>query len=299
MNATLATGRVIVLLLLLMIATLFGANSFAADPQGKPTATRTLVPDIIGGIKVEVWQAPWQVALVSAAGNPAAGVFCGGTLIDAQWVLTAAHCFYEAGTCLKIPPQAIFVAYGSTDLGKKVSLIAPVEWIHPETYKCPGKADDIALIKLAEPVNVSSFVLLPSPGDVAALISPGSRLMAAGWGLTDPNSSTKSRFLMEVEVPVVAYSECQTAYGATLPKGSICAGEMDKDACSGDSGGPLYLRLQKPDKAVQIGVVSFGDGCGKAKAPGVYTSVTDHLDWIAESRKSKPCTPKDMAENRC
>lgn len=299
MNTALATGRVVALVALLTVEILFDADCFAAEPQGKPTATRTRVPEIIGGIKVEAWRAPWQVALVSAAGNPTAGVFCGGTLIDAQWVLTAAHCFYEAGTCLKIPPQAIFVAYGSTDLGKKVSLIAPVEWIHPKTYKCPGKADDIALIKLEEPVSVSSFVLLPSPADVAALTSPGSRLITTGWGLTDPDSSTKSRFLMEVEVPVVAYSQCQMAYGAILPKGSICAGEAGKDACFGDSGGPLYRRLQNPDKAVQLGVVSFGDGCGHAKTPGVYTSVTNYLDWIAESRKSKPCTPKDVAENRC
>lgn len=299
MKATLAPSRII-LAVLFTVALLFAVvGSFAGEPQGKPTATKTLVPDMVGSVKVDAWRAPWQVALVSAAGNPAAGVFCGGTLIDAQWVLTAAHCLYEDGTCLKIPLQAIFVAHGSTDLGKKVSLIAPAEWVHPKTYKCPGKADDIALIKLAEPVRVASFMLLPSAADVAALTSPGSRLMATGWGLTDPNSSTKSRFLMEAEIPVVGYSQCQTVYGETLPKGSICAGETGKDACSGDSGGPLYRRLQSADKAVQLGVVSFGDGCGKAKTPGVYTAVADHLVWISESRKSKPCTPKDVAENRC
>lgn len=58
-------------------------------------------------------------------------------------------------------------------------------------------------------------------------------------------------------------------------------------------------RLQSADKAVQLGVVSFGDGCGKAKTPGVYTAVANHLAWISESRKSKSCTPKDVAENRC
>jgi secreted trypsin-like serine protease len=83
-----------------------------------------------------------------------------------------------------------------------------------------------------------------------------------------------------------------------LPANAICAGEAGKDSCTGDSGGPLYKRTpgQPP---VQVGIVSFGDSCGKARVPGVYTPVVAHLAWIEETRKPKPCTPQDIANRIC
>lgn len=276
----------------------FGAaGSHAAEPQGKPTPSRLTVPEAVGSTKVNPRQSPWQVALVAANGSPVEGVFCGGTLIDSQWVLTAAHCLYERGTCLPIPKQAIFVAYGSTDLGKKVSLMAPKALSHPKEYRCSAKAFDIALIQLEESVAVAAHVQLATPATAPALLTPGTLLMTTGWGLTEVDGA-KSRFLMEVKLPVARHELCQTAYGAALPAAAICAGETGKDACTGDSGGPLYRR-QGTNQAIQVGIVSFGDGCGRAKTPGVYTPVLEHLAWIKETRAPKPCTPKDIAENRC
>lgn len=272
-------------------------DSYAAEPQGKPEPLTTLKPDIIGGTQVSPWQSPWQVALIWSTGSPVDGVFCGGTLIDSKWVLTAAHCFFEKNTCAKIPKQAIFVGYGSTDLGKKISLIASKELYYPNSYSCASKAFDIGLIELDEPVNVASFAQLATGATALPLIAPGTHLMTSGWGLTKVDG-WKSRYLMEVEIPVVHSDQCEVAYGKTWPKGDICAGEVGKDACTGDSGGPLYRRQGK-DQAIQVGVVSFGDSCGKAKSPGAYTPVAEHLAWIQETRKPKPCTAKDVAENRC
>lgn len=298
MMSALHLGRQLSLLLICMVLGLCtGAGSLAAEPQGKPTPSGLAVPDVIGGTKVSLWQSPWQVALVSANGSPVAGVFCGGTLIDSQWVLTAAHCFYERDTCLPIPPQAIFVAYGSTDLGKKVSLMAPKALVHPNEYRCSAKAHDIALIQLEESVVVSPYAQLASSATASTLLTPGTRLMTTGWGLTTVNGA-KSRFLMEVTLPIAHYELCRAAYGSVLPAAAICAGEAGKDACTGDSGGPLYQR-KGTDQAIQVGVVSFGDGCGKAKTPGVYTPVAEYLAWIEETLKPKPCTPKDIAEKRC
>lgn len=295
MSALRLGRRLSLLLVCLALGLWAAAGSRAAEPMGKPTPSGLAVPDVIGGTKVSPWQSPWQVALVSANGSPAASVFCGGTLIDFQWVLTAAHCLYERGTCLPIPRQAIFVAYGSTDLGKKVSLMAPKALFHPEAYRCSAKAYDIALIQLEESVSVSPYAQLASSATASALLTPGTRLLTTGWGLTEVDGA-KSRFLMELALPVARYELCQAAYGAVLPAAAICAGETGKDACTGDSGGPLYQR-KGTDQAIQVGVVSFGEGCGKA--PGVYTPVAEHLAWIEETRKPKPCTPKDIAENRC
>jgi secreted trypsin-like serine protease len=298
MMSALHLSRQLSLLLICIVSGLCtGAGSLAAELQGKPTPSSLTVPDVVGGVRVSPWQSPWQVALVSANGSPAASVFCGGTLIDSQWVLTAAHCFYERDTCLPIPPQAIFVAYGSTDLGKKVSLMAPKALFHPDEYRCSAKTHDIALIKLDESVVVSPYVQLASSTMASTLLMPGTRLLTTGWGLTTVNGA-KSRFLMEVELPVANYELCRTAYGSVLPATAICAGETSRDACTGDSGGPLYKRKEN-NQAIQVGVVSFGDGCGKAKTPGVYTPVAEYITWIKETLKPKPCTPKDIAEKRC
>lgn len=277
-----------------------GVGSFAVAATGKPQPLSTRETDVVGGKKVSTGQSPWQVALVSSTGNPAVSVFCGGTLINSEWVLTAAHCLYEHATCNKIPKQGMFVAYGSTDLGKKVSLIAPNKLIHPKGYSCNSKAFDIALIKLEEPISVVPPVQLASPSTATSLALSGQRLMTTGWGLTSVGGYN-SRYLMEVEIPVVSNNQCQNAYSIALPKGVICAGEVGKDACTGDSGGPLYQR-QQGNQAIQVGIVSFGDSCGKAKTPGVFTSVAEYLPWINETldqNKTIQCTPQDISEKLC
>lgn len=286
-------------LVAVVAVSLFPAGSLhAADAQAMPQPLSTRKIEVIGGRVVGAAESPWQVALVSSAAiNHVDGVFCGGTMIDSQWVLTAAHCLYDPANCAKLAPQGFYVAYGSTDLGRKVSLVAPAELHHPKGYNCKGKEYDVALVKLREWIDVKTFIQLPSPSEASSLTVTGSRLQTTGWGLTEVNG-WKSRELLEVEVPVVPYDSCKARYGATLPVGAICAGEAGKDACTGDSGGPLYKR-RAGSQAVQVGVVSFGDSCGKAKIPGAYTPVIGHLAWIEETLKPKACTPQDIAEQRC
>lgn len=286
-------------LVAIVAVSLFPAESLhAAEAQTLPQVLSTRKIEVIGGRMVGATESPWQVALVSSAAiNHVDGVFCGGTMIDSQWVLTAAHCLYDPANCTRLAPQAFYVAYGSTDLGRKVSLVAPAELHHPTSYNCRSKEHDIALIKLWEVIDVKTLIQLPSLPEASSLTVTGSRLLTTGWGLTEVNG-WKSRELLEVEVPVVKYDTCKAHYGATLPAGAICAGEAGKDACTGDSGGPLYKR-KEGGQVVQVGVVSFGDSCGKAKIPGAYTPVTEHLAWIKETLKPKACTQQDIAERRC
>lgn len=287
--------------MLAIYATIFPfeiSQAAEATAQVQPQLLTTKKIEVIGGRSVGATESPWQIALVSSGAiNHVDGVFCGGTLIDSHWVLTAAHCLYDSKTCVKLSLQGFYVAYGSTDLGKRVSLVAPAEIQHPKDYDCRKKGNDIALIRLQEYISVGRTIQLPQPTEIATFLVPGSYLLTTGWGLTETNG-WKSRELLEVSVPIIDYATCKTHYGLDLPVGTICAGEKGKDACTGDSGGPLYVR-KAGDQVVQIGIVSFGDSCGKAKVPGAYTSVSAHLAWIAETRKEKQCTQADIAARIC
>jgi secreted trypsin-like serine protease len=273
-------------------------RSSAAEPQGVTYPLSTTVPQMIGATRVAPGQSPWQVALVRSNGTPVQTVFCGGTLIDSEWVLTAAHCFYDRKTCKKIARQTIYIAYGSEDLGVEYSIMASEKLIHPDGYSCGNKQFDIGLIKLAKPVKVTKFVELASAATATSMVKPGNKFLGAGWGLTKVDGM-KTRFLMEAEIPILNEDQCRTAYGKIWPKGAICAGGTGKDACTGDSGGPLYQRTNSTGDAIQVGVISFGDGCGEVKTPGAYTAVAEQLSWIEQARRPEACTSKVMAESRC
>lgn len=286
----------LVLACIALIFSSYGMNDAnSAGPHLRPLATKKV--EVVGGHSVSPTESPWQVALISAASiNHVDGVFCGGTLIDSQWVLTAAHCFFPDQTnCAQLGVQGFYVAYGSTDLGKQVSLISPAEVHLPKGYDCHKKAKDIALIKLRAPVKVHETIRLASLVETTAL-SSGTKLQTTGWGLTDA-SGWKSRELLEVDISLVSHATCATHYGVALPESDICAGGNGKDACKGDSGGPLYSRTGT--QVVQYGIVSFGDGCGKAETPGVYTSVAEYLDWISGVLKTASCTPAQEVAHIC
>lgn len=127
--------------------------------------------------------------------------------------------------------------------------------------------------------------------------------VVAGWGRTGEDEET-SRVLRKVVVPVWSKEDCYDAgYGAhKLSENMFCAGYPDgeKDACQGDSGGPLHVK--RDGGSMQLigelllyriyffifvdllpGVVSWGRGCARPNLPGIYTKLTNYLDWVRES----------------
>lgn len=237
----------------------------------------SIQPKIIGGKPVNGAKYPWTVGLISTHDNQ---LFCGGSLIDSRWVMTAAHCIEGASS------SDIKVLVGANELdrrsiGEEITLDSVFS--HPNYVT----DNDIALLKLSRPAKKGTAIGLASK-EFDNSLRNNTDLTVAGWGVTsnDEDAGTSNK-LLEVTVPLRDRQQCITNYqdidGVTITDNMICAGGIteQKDSCSGDSGGPLFLSDKNGDFQL-LGVVSFGSsaGCASSRYPGVYTRVSRYLDWV-------------------
>lgn len=281
-------------LVLCLMILVIPALPAAADPPAPTPAGYGQGGDwhIIDGEPAEEGAYPAMAAILDTG----FGQFCGGTLVDPGWVMTAAHCFFDARTGgSSTPPEAIEIALDTVDWtvgGERLGVTQVV--IHPE-YDEFQTVNDIALLRLATPAVTTPAPLAGDPGLYAA----GSTVTATGFGSTTPFGEDPSQTLLEVHMPVVADVDCAAFYDL-VPDRHMCAGdpgptpeEPGPDTCQGDSGGPLWTDRGDGVLAV-LGVTSFGNLCG-VEAPGVYTEVITYLDWVAGTIDGSipPNTPTD------
>ncbi|MDZ7705835.1 MAG: trypsin-like serine protease [Trueperaceae bacterium] len=244
------------------------SNSYAEiAPRGD------VMLQIIGGRDGDLGDYPFVVGLLrrNIDDNEAAH-FCGGTLIAARWVLTAAH-------CVTSDPQTLHVLVGTDNLrsgGERLPVRRTI--IHPN-YSAVTLDYDLALLELDTGVLAPRVAVL-SP-DLSTLAQPSTLATIAGWGQTQAGSAGSSR-LQVAAVPITSTASCRAAYGSRLTPQMICAGlpEGGVDACQGDSGGPLIVRDASRRDWLQAGVVSWGDGCARPGRPGVYTRTAVFNDWL-------------------
>ncbi|XP_034480387.1 venom protease [Drosophila innubila] len=238
---------------------------------------------IVGGTTTGVSEYPWMARL-----SYFNRFYCGGTLINDRYVLTAAHCVKGFMWFM------IKVTFGEHDRcnDKERPETRFVLRAFSQKFSFSNFDNDIALLRLNDRVPITSFIrpiCLPRVEQRNDLFV-GTRAIATGWG-TLKEDGKPSCLLQEVEVPVLDNDECvaQTNYTQKMiTKNMMCSGYPGvggRDSCQGDSGGPL-VRLRPDDKRFeQIGIVSWGNGCARPNYPGVYTRVTKYLDWIVENSR--------------
>ncbi len=237
---------------------------------------------IVGGEPVDILDYPWQVSL-QLQPQFGGGHFCGGTIINNEWILTASHCLVWEDVDLM--PHHIRIRAGFTFLNSaEGSYYNVAEFIlHPD-YVDGQYRNDIALLRLSNPLNTDpagvQVVKVVTQADASAgLTDPGVMAKVSGWGSLSSGGSSPNQ-LQAAEVPIVSLS--QTSYPPSMISADmLLAGVAGVDACQGDSGGPLVVPDGFGGYKV-AGVVSWGNGCGLPGYPGVYARVSHFEDWIGQ-----------------
>ncbi|XP_020499536.1 transmembrane protease serine 6 isoform X1 [Labrus bergylta] len=229
---------------------------------------------IVGGTNASEGEWPWQVSLQVRGTH-----ICGGTLISSQWVVSAAHCFYDD----RLYSPSMWTVYLSKLLLSRSSPteeVARVQRIHLHQYYDDESHDfDLALLKLDRVAVYARPACLPPS---THQLEPDLLCWVTGWGTLREGGSA-SVVLQKVDVRLVSEEACVRSYGHLVTPRMLCAGYRtgDKDACQGDSGGPLVC--QEPSgRWFLAGVVSWGRGCGRPDYYGVYTRITRLTDWIKQ-----------------
>ncbi|XP_053965611.1 uncharacterized protein LOC128867974 [Anastrepha ludens] len=243
---------------------------------------------IVGGVEAPNGQWPWMAAIF-LHGPKRTEFWCGGSLIGTKYILTAAHCTRDSRQ-KPFAARQFTVRLGDIDLSTDAEPSAPVTFTVKEVraherFSRIGFYNDIAILVLDKPVRKSKYVIpvcLPRAGRAPPKERlPGRRATVVGWGTTyyGGKESTTQR---QAELPIWRNEDCDRSYFQPINENFVCAGYSDGgvDACQGDSGGPLMMRFDS--RWVQLGVVSFGNKCGEPGYPGVYTRVSQYLDWIRD-----------------
>ncbi len=257
---------VLVAALLASLVAASGARAEVGPPEGKGTR-------IVGGSVAPAGAWPSQVGLLSSTTTDTFDAqFCGGTAINRNWVLTAAHCVADAP---RLNPP-IDILTGTQTLGNGTGTRHRVVEIVLTNFDADTFSRDVALLRVRKPFPLT----VPSQALVGqgVAVPGGTSVTATGWGSLASEGSYPTQ-LMQVALPMQTDGQCGSAYGAGYQASvMICAGVVGKDTCQGDSGGPLVLNDGGTWK--QVGITSFGEGCGSPGYPGVYTRVSAFNGWI-------------------
>ena len=240
------------------------------------TGVRSQEVKITGGTTALISEFPYQVYYIS--GN----YVCGGSIIGNKWILTAAHCT-EDDYGNRIPVSQMAIRAGMNDPANpsdgQIYYVKNV--IVNDGYDNRTLLNDIAILELKDTINTPNAtpIKIVTSVDVAnGATDPGVMSWVTGWGLTGVNPDVLPNSLQKVQLPLITNAQAATVWGSSITATDMMAGYLDgnKDACSGDSGGPLTVPVYGEYKLA--GIVSWGSP--ECNTYGAYTRVSLFEDWI-------------------
>ncbi|VFV44791.1 prostasin prepro [Lynx pardinus] len=268
-------GRAVLLLLVNLL--LPRAHSSPAWTCGQRTSTKpekSEILEITGGVSADIIDFPWQVRILYQGRH-----LCGGSILSEWWILTAAHCFINRNKAQIKSGLEIIHGERNIDTKNLTRMKVDKSIIHPY-FDSWFLDNDIALLLLKSPFKLGVKevpICLSEVND----IQKWRNCWVTGWGITIPMQDMTSR-LQKVNIKLVKWETCSHKV-PILTRNMLCAGSPQggKDACQGDSGSPLVCQKNNHQSIwYQLGIVSWGVGCGRKKLPGVYTKVSNYLSWI-------------------
>ncbi|XP_018423262.1 PREDICTED: chymotrypsinogen A-like [Nanorana parkeri] len=214
---------------------------------------------------------PWQVSLQYTSGFH----FCGGSLINSLWVVTAAHCGVTTSH------RVILGEHDRSSNAEPIQTLSVGRVFRHPQYNSVSIINDITLIKLASPATFNNRV---SPVCLAAgvdVFNGGERCVTTGWGYTSAATQTTPARLQQASLPLLTVSDCQRYWGSNIQPTMICAGASGVSSCMGDSGGPLVC--QRNGAWTLAGIVSWGSSSCSTSTPAVYARVTVLRAWVDQT----------------
>jgi secreted trypsin-like serine protease len=250
--------------------------------QAMERSRRNASDRVTGGDPVKLADNPWQVALVWAGSdNNMTAQFCGGSIIASHWVVTAAHCIDK-----KWPAEEYAVLSGTASLISGGVRSRVKSYTVHERYSTVGNPKqhdfDIAVLKIDPKGRAMIGTPIAGLSRAAENIAGSTPVRITGWGSTE-RDSPRAIVLQGAETHYVIMDICnqKRSYDGRINGNMLCAGEEDgsKDTCQGDSGGPATIQIGS--LRLLAGITSWGWGCARPDAYGVYTRVSSFRTWIA------------------
>ncbi|MEZ4562726.1 MAG: serine protease [Thermomicrobiales bacterium] len=284
------------LMALVLVFSLLLEGATARDVSARPaTDDLPVQAEIIGGSKAPIRDFPFMAFVLAGSS------LCGGTLIDPDSVLTAAHCVTDPEGNIRAPSAfTLYIGKGNVKKAKKSNRYGVTAVFRHPDYDANTFQNDVAVLKLNRNVVrsrrlPSSTLAQPSTG------SAGQSVVVAGWGTTSVNKIKISLQLRMTNLTVNSQATCEADYPGDFDNATMmCASSPGRDSCQGDSGGPLLGRVQTGTTPVvvkgkkhkgkkrkkkhieaavysstQVGVVSWGYGCAVEGKPGVYARLSE------------------------
>jgi transmembrane serine protease 11D len=246
---------------------------------------------IVGGVPVAIKDHPWQVGLIRGfLEEPQRSQFCGGSLIDANWVLTAAHCVRN--DVVREDPARLNIVAGTAAYLSGGERIQVAEIHVHDKYNQTTMDHDFALLRLAKQATIDGT--LPTKPiktvDASTTVKVRTKAWVTGWGAT-AEGAPGTVDLLGAEVPIVSNATCNKpdSYNGDVLPSMMCAGKATGgvDSCQGDSGGPLSVTLPGSTEPTLIGVVSWGEGCARRLKYGIYSRVSMGAEWISSTMSTR------------